>query len=168
MTVLLSPGHGRKALLTMILGALLVGTLLNQKVLPAWEIWQRAQRSTQKDPFAERSRLEDELHRLNARFAAGGAGWEPVITHLSSGMGGLGITLVAVDPEHVQPLSGLHQHILPVRLAGSTAALLNTVATIDPSVHGAEVVSLDLNAESTGYQGPRLLTATLYLRCLRP
>ncbi len=163
----LHTGYVARLLLVAVLGTGLCIVLFERKVRPSWRAWRQSEQQALSDPLAERMRLEAELRHLDERSAIQGAGWEPVLSHLTSGPGSGATALAAVDPEHIRPISGMTLHILPIRLTGRTDALLNLIATVDPKLHGTAVMSLDMHARRTGHQGPRTLTATLYLRSLR-
>lgn len=167
MKLSLHTGYVSRLLLVTVLGAGLCMVLFGRKVRPSWHAWRQSEQLALSDPFAERRDLEVELRRLDERSAVQGAGWEPVLSYLTSGSGSAGTALAAVDPEHTWPMSGMTLHILPIRLTGRTDALLNIIASVDPKLHGTTVASLDMHVRRTGHQGPRTLTATLYLRSLR-
>ncbi|MBL7955933.1 MAG: hypothetical protein JNJ91_12910 [Flavobacteriales bacterium] len=167
-------GYRKRLLLLGVSAALVMALLWKKKLGPAVHSWMQ-QRSWNAEAVpldelrTEEHRLLRERAALDRVFGSTGtsdAGWRAVLDLLDRRGATTGVALAGVSTEHVIELDGTTIRTLPLSLKGRTADLVNTIAALEQDSSGAHLLSVDLHAKAIGHDGPRQLTATLYLQTL--
>lgn len=167
-------GYQRRLLLLASVGLLIIGLFWTRKLGTTFQAWrsaheQRTASVSMASLEAERMRLRTALARTDAIIgttAQADAGWRVVLDILARTASTTGVALAGVTDEHLMEKSGTLIRTLPLSLKGRTAGLLNTIAEVERDTSGTHLLSVEFHAKATSHQGPRQLTATLYIQTL--
>jgi len=166
--------YRNRLLLLVALSIVLIGLFWKKKLGPTFHTWQQQQKG-QADtiPLAqlegERARLLMKSTVLDQQFGSDSAsriGWQPVLDLLADHGAGSGVALAGVAVEHALEQEGLLVRTLPLSLQGRTADLVNMIDAVEHGTSGVHLLAVEMQAKENTYNGPRRLTATLYLQTI--